>query len=273
MSREEIFDRILALARRQDFESVGRLIEQTLRDDPGFADGRNVVLAHWLVLAARWPAVERLLPPGTNWLLSSGWLNSLFTAKPLNGAGKPIPWFTYPAIEFIEPRIRASWRVFEWGCGFSTLWWAARVAEVRAVEHDPAWQRDMGARLPGNARVDLVADPAAYAAAIASAGGPFDVVVIDGEARNDCAARATDHVKPDGLIIFDNSDRQGCRAGIAQLDAAGWKRIDFFGPIASYLYKNCTSVFFRDDRCVTGGPLPSEVDSSVGPTCARAIGE
>ena len=53
----------------------------------------------------------------------------------------------------------------------------------------------------------------------------------------------------------------------------GWKRLDFFGLIPAYLYKNCTSVFFRDDRWVTGGPLPCDVVSEVGQTCAGALGE
>jgi hypothetical protein len=272
-SHQETLDHILGLLRRQDFAGAGQLIEDTLRREPGFAEGRNALLAHWLVLAARWPLIDRLLPAGTNWLHSSGWLNSLFVGKPLNGQGAPVPWFTYPAIEFLEPRIAPTWRVFEWGSGFSTLWWAARVAEVRAVEHDAAWHHELSGRLPANARVELVTATAAYDAAIETAGGPFDVVVIDGEARNACAARALHHVKPDGLIVFDNSDRQAFRPGVEQLGLAGWKRIDFFGPIPAYLYKNCTSVFFRDDRFITGGPLPADVASSVGATCARALGE
>jgi len=273
VNHQETLDHILAMLRRQDFAGAGQLVEDTLRVDPGFAHGRNALLAHWLVLAARWPVIGHLLPAGTNWLHSSGWLNSLFAGKPVNGQGVPIPWFTYPAIEFLEPRIEPGWRVFEWGSGYSTLWWAARVAEVRSVEHDTVWHGELSGRLPHNAQVELVRDTTRYAGAIAAAGGPFDVVVIDGEDRNACAALALDHVKPDGLIVFDNSDRKGFGAGVERIGQAGWKRIDFFGPIASYLYKNCTSVFFRHDRFVTGGKLPSDVTSSVGPTCAGALGE
>jgi hypothetical protein len=273
VSHQEILDHILAMLRRQDFTGAGQLVEDTLQVDPSFAQGRNALLAHWLVLAARWPVIGGLLPTGTNWLHSSGWLNSLFASKPVNGQGAPIPWFTYPAIEFLEPRIKPDWRVFEWGSGYSTLWWAARVAEVRAVEHDAIWHRELSGRLPSNAHVELMLDTTGYAAAIVEAGGPFDVAVIDGEDRNACAALALDHVKPDGLIVFDNSDRKGFSAGVEGLDRAGWKRIDFFGLIPSYLYKNCTSVFFRDDRFITGGPLPSDVTSSVGPTCAAALGD
>jgi hypothetical protein len=75
------------------------------------------------------------------------------------------------------------------------------------------------------------------------------------------------------LIIFDNSDRQAHRPALDALDRAGWKRLDFFGLIPAYLYKNCTSIFFRDDRYVTGGPLPCDVASSIGQTCAGALGE
>ena len=38
--------------------------------------------------------------------------------------------------------------------------------------------------------------------------GDFDVIVIDGRAREACLAKAVDRLRPDGLIVFDNVDRQ-----------------------------------------------------------------
>src|SRR5690606_2632205 len=37
--------------------------------------------------------------------------------------------------------------------------------------------------------------------------GSFDVIVVDGRARNACLRAARKHVKPGGLIVLDNSDR------------------------------------------------------------------
>lgn len=37
--------------------------------------------------------------------------------------GNPIPWYTYPAIEFLNSLDFSSKNVFEYGTGNSTLWW------------------------------------------------------------------------------------------------------------------------------------------------------
>jgi hypothetical protein len=103
--------------------------------------------------------------------------------------------------------------------------------------------------------------------------GALDIVVIDGERRNECARIAPKHVAPSGLIVFDNSDRESFSEGVRYLSGSGWLRVDFFGPIASYLYKNCTSVFFRDTAWLTRGSLPARHRGSLGPSCSQAIGE
>jgi hypothetical protein len=49
----------------------------------------------------------------------------------------------------------------------------------------------------------------------------------------------------------------------------GYRRLDFFGWIPSYLYRSCTSIFFKEDRYLTTAPLPCEISPSLGPTCAQ----
>ena len=46
-----------------------------------------------------------------------------------------LPWFTYPAIEALSNWDLSDKRVFEYGSGFSTLFWASRAKEVVSVEH------------------------------------------------------------------------------------------------------------------------------------------
>jgi hypothetical protein len=255
------------------FREAGALIERGMASDPTALGPYGVNLANWLVLAANWPLVSRLLVPGTNFFLESGWLESLKQAKPVSKDGAPIPWYTYPAIEFIEPRIGRDMRVFEYGSGWSTLWWAERVAEVFSVEHDTAWSALVQPRLPANARVALRTEADRYVGEIETSGGEFDIVVVDGEHRNKCARAAAARVKPTGAIVFDNSDRVSFADGVRYLSDAGWLRIDFFGLIPCYAYKNCTSIFFRDTGWLTGAPVPAEQRSSVGLSCSQAISE
>jgi hypothetical protein len=266
---KEILDQVNA----GRFRDAGALIERGMASDPATLAPYGVNLANWLILAANWPLVSGLLVPGTNFFQESGWLESVRQSKPVSNAGAPIPWYSYPAIEFIEPRIAPGLRVFEYGSGWSTLWWAERVAEVFAVEHDAQWSALVQPRLPANARVALQTDAECYVGQIDACGGEFDIVVVDGEHRNRCARAAAARVKPTGAIVFDNSDRQAFAEGVRHLSDAGWLRIDFFGLIPCYAYKNCTSFFFRDTRWLTGAPVPAEQRSSVGVSCSQAIAD
>jgi len=270
----ERLSKIHQAVRNGDYQQAASLIEEAVRADPFVARGININLAHWLVLGARWRLVTRLIPPGTNFFVESGWLNSLATGKPVNKASEPVPWLTYPAIDFLEPRLKPEWKVLEYGSGQSTLWWANKVAKVHAVEHDRRWFDMVHNNLPANVSIDLRSTREEYIEAIASCSmAPFDVVVIDGEFRNECARLVSPYIHEDGIIVFDNSDRRMFREGVEYLSNNGWKRIDFFGLAPSYLYKSCTSIFYRNEAWLASAPLPCDQMLSTGATCSQAIRE
>ena len=81
-------------------------------------------------------AVQLFLASG---LLEDGWFESFNTKRSINKIGNPIPWCTYSFIKFIEPRLKKDFKVFEYGSGNSTLWYAKRVAEITSVENDFGW--------------------------------------------------------------------------------------------------------------------------------------
>lgn len=83
------------------------------------------------------------------YLTSSGWLRSVEANAALDRRG-PVPWFTYPATRYLSGLVQPHWRVLEYGSGNSTRWWAAQVAEVVTVEHDPAWADALKRNLPSN---------------------------------------------------------------------------------------------------------------------------
>lgn len=85
----------------------------------------------------------------SHYLTSSGWLHSIEKNAAVDGRG-PVPWFTYPATRYLSRLVQPHWRVLEYGSGNSTRWWAARVAEVVAIEHDPAWASALRRDLPAN---------------------------------------------------------------------------------------------------------------------------
>ena len=77
----------------------------------------------------------------------------------------------------------------------------------------------------------------------------YDLIIIDGADRINCARNAVKSLKPSGVIIWDNSDREEYRAGYEFLVLEGFKRIDFFGHGPIGYREWCTSVFYRQNNC------------------------
>jgi len=81
----------------------------------------------------------------------------------------------------------------------------------------------------------------------------FDVVVVDGLARNACCRLAPEHLTDTGLILLDDSDRTAYRNGHDALAALGFGRVDFFGPKPGVGHLSVTSVFCKDFNAWTRG--------------------
>lgn len=185
-------------------------------------------------------------------LTEVGWLRSVEKEVPCDAQGKVMPWYTYPFIRFLEPRVRSDLAIFEYGSGHSTLWWSERVQRVVACEHDQAWYQSLVRRLPAHVSYLFCQQDQgeAYCGAISSFVAEFDVVVIDGMDRVNCVKYALPALKADGVIIWDNSDRDLYQEGYDALTAQGFRRLDFWGmgPINAYVW--CTSVFYRPNNCL-----------------------
>lgn len=183
-------------------------------------------------------------------LRDDGWLRSFREGRAVDAGGRPIPWITYPAIEFLARRVKPEWRVFEYGAGASTRWWAAHVHDVVSVEHDRAWYERVSEGLPANVRLSHVPlEPAgAYAASAAAEPGAYEVIVIDGRDRVNCARASLVGLARGGVIVWDNSDRPGYAEGYALLAAAGFRKVPFIGMIPVHNQKSETGVFYRDEN-------------------------
>ncbi len=155
--------------------------------------------------------------------------------------GDPIPWYTYPAIEYLAQLDFTQKTFFEYGSGYSSIFWARRCRSIVSVENDKKWFAKIAGQLPENARYELIEPKAEYVDAINRDGHQFDVIVIDGSHRYECAVAARPRLADDGVIILDNSDwlprvtRFLRDSGLIQVDMAG------FGPINRYTWT--TSLF------------------------------
>ncbi|MVM38059.1 SAM-dependent methyltransferase [Spirosoma sp. HMF3257] len=124
----------------------------------------------------------------------------------INKDGQPIPWYSYPMIEYIQQLDCSQKTVFEYGSGNSTLFWASRSKHVVAIEDDPTWYAQIKPKLPANVTYLLVDNKEAYVQAIMQFETPFDVIIVDGSHRYDCTHKARPQLSATGFMILDNSD-------------------------------------------------------------------
>jgi hypothetical protein len=174
-----------------------------------------------------------------------------------------VPWWTYRAIDEVESWLAARPRpvsVFEYGSGASTLWLAKRAESVVTVEHQAGFAESMQSLFDsaGNIEVRVIAPRATstpatpsrkegyrhidfsdYVATIDNVEGSFDLVVIDGRAREACLRRCVDRLRPDGMIVFDNSWRRRYRRAIV---GSGLRERRLRGLTPTLPYPDATSL-------------------------------
>lgn len=183
---------------------------------------------------------------GKSSLHNMGWFTSAWKEESVNKDKEPIPWITYSAIHFLDQRVTKKLNVFEYGSGNSTMWWAKKAKSVIAVEDDEFWQKKVQSRMPKNAKVIYRPLGEEYSGAVKDQKGLFDVVVVDGRLRVDCATASIEKLSKAGVIVWDNTDRERYQKGIKLLESKGFKHIDFYGPMPIDNMVSLTSVFYRD---------------------------
>lgn len=188
--------------------------------------------------------------------IETGHLRSCFRSRAVDRHGNPLPWFTYPAIQFLLMKNFAGRSVLEWGAGQSTLFWAQRASSVTSMEEDPNWYSELLKKLPSNASLHLTKRDLSNADVVLK-GRQFDIIVCDGLDRFLCAERSIPLLKSDGAIIIDNSDgNQGPRPGFGFIELyreSGLSRIDFYGYPPGNTVQQCTSIFFRNSCFLFSG--------------------
>ncbi|MDD4777783.1 MAG: class I SAM-dependent methyltransferase [Fermentimonas sp.] len=176
-----------------------------------------------------------------------------------------LPWMTYDAINFLEQICNRSMRVFEWGSGGSTLFFASRCKEVTSVEHDTFWIKSLRKKIEelnlDNVTIKEIEsmpinnfdtlnpeNPDDFISKEKKSSGLsfeyyvksidqfekeyFDVVVVDGRSRNSCIKRAIPHIKKGGYLIVDNSDRKYYLSPFPYLNnPEKWEKREFMGPV------------------------------------------
>ncbi len=172
----------------------------------------------------------------------------------------PIPWYTYPAIEYLTQFDYSEKSIFEWGCGNSTIFWAKRAKSIISIEDNKDWFNIVDKNKQSNMLVCLIENREKYVNKISDFNIKFDIIIIDAKYRQECADITGNYLKDNGMIIFDNSDRypNTCKKIRENLNLI---QIDFkgFGPIVNYSF--ITSVFLK--REFSFKPIKDQPSNSI----------
>ncbi len=166
--------------------------------------------------------------------------------------GNPIPWYTYPAIEYLSQFDYRDKKIFEYGCGNSSLFWSARAESVTSIEDNPKWFTKWEKEFDrANLDVRWRDEGEAYEQAVFEDGCRYDVIVVDGKRRAECAAAAVKALAVGGMVILDDSDRintsKEYMKAVAALKEADLIQVDFYGFCPMNCYSKNTSLFLRRD--------------------------
>lgn len=200
-----------------------------------------------------------------HWSYYQRWKSSF--APDRNSVADELPWLNYPAVEFLQKEIKPGARVFEFGGGGSTIFFCKNEAEVTTVEDNTTWytilmkhieskgykhwkglfvppvpvpNREIE-RSPSNPDDFMSATKAFanlsfenYAKAINEFPEVyFDVILVDGRARPSCIKQAIPHLKLNGLLVVDNTEREYYLSSFKEVIQTSFKvEMHQFAPVA-----------------------------------------
>lgn len=191
-----------------------------------------------------------------------GFFRSVKKSIPINKFGEAIPWYTYPAIEYLKQFDFSTSNILEFGAGYSTVFWAKRCNKIISVEHRKQWLNIVKefVHTPNSSLILL--EPDDYAKICNTTDEKFDIVIIDGIKRANCAREISKCLNIDsGIVILDNSDWYPDTSKYLREELKLFQ-IDFFGfgPINNYTL--CTSVFVSQNTVLK--PLNTQPNKGIG---------
>ncbi len=197
------------------------------------------------------------------WSYKSRWSESFAPGR--NSVADELPWLNFRAIDFLQQQNLSKSNVFEYGGGGSTLFFCKNDAYVSTVEDHAEWfkiltetvekkgykewkglfvspepytgskQRsasnpaDFMSGSPGLAHLTYEK----YARAIdAFPSDHFDLILVDGRARPSCIQQAIPHLKINGLLVVDNTERSYYFASFQEVIKEKFKvELDVYCPV------------------------------------------
>lgn len=165
----------------------------------------------------------------------------------VNSSMQPIPWFTYPAIEYLEQFDFSNFDVLEWGSGSSSIYFSSKVKSILSIEDDEKWFNQILSDSRFFGTIKLAKNKLDYISIATSTEEKYDLIIIDGKYRDACIDNLKYVVKPSSIVIFDNSDRNPELCEVIR--NMGFLEVDMHGISPKVVFATTTSFFFGKE-CV-----------------------
>ncbi len=185
------------------------------------------------------------------YLYDRGWIQSYSNKSPVNNFSEPLPWYTMSFIDFLNERLKPTLKVFEYGCGNSTLFFSKRTFSVDSIENSQEWFDSISLSLKNHTNVNVCFQTLgeSYVTAPTMTKKKYDIIVIDGRLRLKCLKESLKNVNESGIIILDNSDRVKYRDAFEIMDENQYRHIGFWGMALGSSKSTCTTLFYKSKNC------------------------
>lgn len=187
-----------------------------------------------------------------SYLVKTGYLLSFRKGYPVDLEMNPLPWMNYPFLEFIKGRLNKNQNLFEYGSGYSTVFFAERIKSVTSVEYDKDWYekaKELTKSFP-NTKILFQELNQDYPRTINKTNQKYELIIIDGRNRVKSAINSFEHLAPNGVIILDDSSRKGYQEIWNFYLGKGFREITFQGLKPNGFSIDHTSIFYRDENCL-----------------------
>lgn len=128
--------------------------------------------------------------------------------------GLVMPWYTLPALKWLKQQDTKSWKVFEYGCGYSTIWWRLNCSLLKSIDSDRNWSKAMGAW--------HISSKESYIEGAIIHPDKWDCIIVDGVDREECTAFCLPYLEKGGVLIIDNYDSENYDIGKTEEILRGW---------------------------------------------------
>jgi len=194
---------------------------------------------------------------------ATGHFRSSIKNVSVNKNGEFIPWYSYPAIDFIINKDFSDKRVLEFGAGQSSLWWGKKAKYIKSFEEDLTWYTQLKTKITTN--IELVyanLEPFENCLKVINDNlvndQKYDIIIIDGLYRYELCEVAINNLAEGGVIIADNSEGTGYNFQRA-FKNTGFSRVDFHGFSPGVVLRQGTSFFFKDSSFIFSNDSPIDL--------------